>query len=81
MPENQLKFNLNSNFLLQRTATTRSFQNGISTETRIMQTDGQEIIEHYENGVLKSRIVNGTLQALPTTSQNNSHSHSHSHGA
>lgn len=57
------------NKFFKRSSVTQTTQNGITTETRIHQENGQEIVETYENGILKSRIINGVLQALPSTSQ------------
>ena len=41
----------------QSSARTQTFINGIPTETRILVSNGERIIERYENGVLNSRTT------------------------
>lgn len=60
--------NFNRLIQYQRSSVTRSSSNGVSTEIRVYQSNGQEIIESYENDILKSRLINGVQQALPSTS-------------
>lgn len=56
--------NLNQLNLYQRTSVNQSFINGVVTETRVYQSNNEEIIETYENGMLKSRQINGVQQAI-----------------
>ncbi|XP_070502397.1 dnaJ homolog subfamily B member 6-like [Chironomus tepperi] len=53
-----------------RSTITKTFNNGKLTETRISNTDGHEVIEQYEDGVLKTRVVNGVQESLPSASSN-----------
>lgn len=43
-------------------------RNGKLTETRVTKANGREIVETFENGVLKTRKVNGVQEALPSSS-------------
>ncbi|KAL7029204.1 hypothetical protein ACKWTF_006152 [Chironomus riparius] len=54
------------NTQLHRSTITKSYHNGKMTETRVSYTNGHEMIEQYEDGVLKNRVVNGVREALPS---------------
>jgi DnaJ homolog subfamily B member 6 len=52
----------------QQSSVSITYENGKKTEKRAFQNNGQHIEETYEDNVLKSRIVNGMQQALPSSS-------------
>lgn len=51
-----------------KTTTVTTINNGKKIETKKEVINGQEVFEVYENDVLKSRTINGVIQALPSSS-------------
>ncbi|KAG5684746.1 hypothetical protein PVAND_013960 [Polypedilum vanderplanki] len=64
----EINMNFSTEVNYNQSTVTKTFSNGREIETRRNNTNGHEVIEVFENGVLKSRTVNGIQQALPSTS-------------